>query len=426
MGYYIFFDESGKINRQDSKYSYYGALGIPKSDHESINEEWRKNGESRELHFQRFNLTNLDSYLNVTNTLLEKSKINIYMVENSKALGIADKLAIDYTKLRELLYIKIPERLIYGILRYLDDFYNIELFIDECDEYDKYGIKSKLEYQLNAQAVYRDKIYFIKSVQQMNSKANICLQGIDVIIGAISFIVDKKYISYRDEFDHDEFICMLNSLEERDKEILDKAFKLKEIDKYRLLVKGDILIKLEQLYLKYNISNDNKIKSELSIKQFKKISKQLEGELKDLEIFKNSYELYKEKKYVLNIKGNKDELEKVYRLYDKYNIYTQSSIQKSEYIYRLLDNESKIEKISKIGLFIWEQNNESVNLKNINEYINKFLLFKVKFDGYNKNKLIRKYESLESYIDCEKELRLGRNSSKLVERYIQELDMKFK
>lgn len=422
MGYYIFFDESGKITIRDNKYSYYGALGISEKDSKSINEKWIKNGGSRELHFQRFNLTNLDSYLNFTNILLDKSKINIYMVENSKALHIANKLSIDHTKLRELLYIKIPERLIYGILRYLNDSHNIELFIDECDEYDKYDIKSKLEYQLNAQAIYRDKSYFIKDVQQMDSKVNICLQGIDVIIGIISFIVDKKYISYQDEFKEDEFISILNSIEKIDQEILEKSFELKETNKYILLNEE----KVNRLYLKYSISKDNKVKNELTQKQYNKITKQLKNELDDLCIFKASYKLDKEKKYVLNIKGNKDKLEKVYRIYDKYNIYTQSSIQKSEYIYRLLDDESKIEKISKIGLFIWEQNSESVKQKNINEYINKFLLFKIKFDVYNKNKLIKNYKNLKNNIDCEMELRLSRNSSKLVERYIKELDIKFK
>ena len=38
MGYYIFFDESGKIDRQKNKYSYYGALGIKKSEHKFMND----------------------------------------------------------------------------------------------------------------------------------------------------------------------------------------------------------------------------------------------------------------------------------------------------------------------------------------------------------------------------------------------------
>lgn len=42
MSYYIFFDESGKIDRQKSKYSYYGALGIKKTNMNILMESYPK------------------------------------------------------------------------------------------------------------------------------------------------------------------------------------------------------------------------------------------------------------------------------------------------------------------------------------------------------------------------------------------------
>ncbi|MDM0763661.1 DUF3800 domain-containing protein [Clostridium perfringens] len=360
MGYYIFFDESGKIDRQRNKYSYYGALGIKKSEHKFMNETFLKEEIGRELHFRKFSLHNLDSYLNVMNKLLEISVFNIYLVNNEKALCVADKLSIDKSKLRELLYIKIPERLMYGILRHFDDFYNTKIIIDKCDEYDKYNIESKLEYQLNAQSVYRDKKYIINEVKQMDSKDDICLQGIDILIGIISFIIDKKYCSYREDLNEKDFNYIMNIANDDEKKIIGQSYK--------------------------NKNNE----------------------------------------YKLSIRGDGEKLKILRDIYDKYKFYTQLSIQKSEFIYRLLNSEKKLNSISKIGIFMWNQE-EEIFIQNINDYISKFILFKSQFDDYNKMKIVKKYKEseLKNNEEYEELLGFGRNSSIIVQRYLEELDVNF-
>lgn len=360
MGYYIFFDESGKVDRQKNKYSYYGALGLKKNNCKSINETFLSNSGKRELHFNKFNLHDVDKYINVMNELLEIAEFNIYLVEREKALQVADKLSIESTKLRELLYIKIPERLIYGILRGFDDFHNTTIIIDRCDEYDQYEIESKLEYQLNAQSVYRDKKYIIKEVMQMDSKNDICLQGIDVLIGIVSFIIDKKYFSYKEDLTEEEFTYIRNTSNNEEKKIIEQSYK-----------------------------NENK-------------------------------------EYKLTIRDNQENFEILKKIYKKYNFYTKSSIQKSEFIYRLLNSEEKINNISKIGMFIWN-NEEQVSIQNINDYISKFILFKTKFDDYNKMKIIKNYKEskTEKFEDYEELLCFGKNSRKIVERYLNELEIEF-
>lgn len=291
------------------------------------------------------------------NELLNLAKFNIYLVETEKALGVADKLSIDYSKLRELLYIKIPERLMYGILRYLDDFYNTTIIIDKCDEYDKYEIKSKLEYQLNAQSVYRNKKYMIQEVKQLDSKEDICLQGIDVLIGLISFIIDKKYLSYREDLNKKDFQYIINILNNEEKKIIEQSYELKN-NEYKLAIRSD-----------------------------------------------------------------QENLKKLKEIYSKYNYYTQSSIQKSEFIYRLINSEEKLNNISKIGMFIW--NKEEVNVKNINDYISQFILFKSQFDEYNKMKIIKKYKEtkVKNIEEYEELLGFGKNSRKIVQRYLNELEI---
>lgn len=360
MAYYIFFDESGKIDRQKSKYSYYGALGIKKNQYEYIKEVLAEGENKRELHFQKFNLIDIERYINVLTEVLNKANLNVYLVDRDKALNIADRLSLSSSKLRELLYIKIPERLIYGILRHLKDFYNINIYIDKCDEYDKYDIKSKLEYQLNAQSVYRDKKYFIKNVKQINSKEDIVLQATDVFLGIISFLIEEKYYSIKDNLSEKDFKYITNAVSESEKEVIASSYE-------------------------YN-----------------------EGK----------------KEYILKVKGDKKKLDDVNRILEKNNYHTQSAIQKSELIYRLLDSNEKIDKLNEMCIYLWEQDGEKLGSKNISEYVSKFIIFKTKFDNFNKVKILNVYKNSNetiSLIDYETILGLGRNSSNLVKRYLEEL-----
>jgi hypothetical protein len=338
MSYYIFFDESGKIDRQKSKYSYYGALGIKKNQHEYINgilSQEEKN--KREMHFQKFNLTDIDWYLNVLLEVINKANFNVYLVDRDKAINIADRLSLSPTKLRELLYIKIPERLIYGILRHLNDFYNVNIYIDNCDEYDKYEIKSKLEYQLNAQAVYRNKKYLINNVNQIDSKEDIILQATDVILGIISFLVEEKYYSLKDNLTEKDYNHITENLNEDEKEV----------------------------------------------------------------IISNYYYNEKKKEYILKYKSETRKLEEIKCIFEKYKYYTQSSIQKCELIYRLLDNADIIDKINKIHIYLWENDGESVACRDISQYISKFLLFKSKFDDFYKIKILNYYKSVNEELNMD-------------------------
>lgn len=362
MPYYIFFDESGKIDRQKSKYSYYGALGIKKSHYEYIKEILSDDSNKRELHFQKFNLTDIERYLSVLSEVLNKASFNVYLVDRDKALNIADRLSISTSKLRELLYIKIPERLIYGILRHLIDFYNIDIYIDKCDEYDKYDIKSKLEYQLNAQAIYRDKKYFVKNVTQIDSKDDIILQSTDVFLGIISFLVEGKYLSIKENLSENEFKYIINTVNESEKQALISSYRYNEV----------------------------------------------------------------RKEYVLNVKNDEKKLSYVNQLFEKNNYYTQSSIQKSELIYRLLNSDDKIDKLTSICLYLWEQEGEELESKKVSEYISKFVIFKTNFDNFNKVKILNTYKSNNkevSLADYESTLGFGRNSSNLVKRYLEELNI---
>ena len=55
----------------------------------------------------------------------------IFIVDNSKALQLAEHYGISDGELRNMLYIKIPERLFYGIARYKTDISKINITVDK-------------------------------------------------------------------------------------------------------------------------------------------------------------------------------------------------------------------------------------------------------------------------------------------------------
>lgn len=52
----------------------------------------------------------------------------------------------------------------------------------------------------------------------MDSKDDICLQGIDILIGIISFIIDKKYCSYREDLNEKDFNYIMNIANDDEKD----------------------------------------------------------------------------------------------------------------------------------------------------------------------------------------------------------------
>lgn len=105
-----------------------------------------------ELHFVNYKKdTNIKKYFNILSYLLSQDfSIDIFVVNNDQAKVTAEKMSIDISTLRELFYVKIPERLFYGITRDLENGTQINLFVDENDEYEKMDLYNKLKEQMNA------------------------------------------------------------------------------------------------------------------------------------------------------------------------------------------------------------------------------------------------------------------------------------
>lgn len=201
MDYSIYFDESNKLDQPDGEYSYYGALGAILLNMEKIIQEVKDIKQNlntkKEMHFVEYRSDkDFEMYFRVLNIILEQDiKINLMIVNKEDAKRIANKMSISLLELRELFYVKIPERLFYGMTRRLEGGKSIQVVIDENSEYEKINLETKLIEQMNAHSAYRNKGYKVSKVTQSPSEDNIPLQLIDVLMGMVVFLLDRHYES---------------------------------------------------------------------------------------------------------------------------------------------------------------------------------------------------------------------------------------
>lgn len=115
------------------------------------------------------------------------------IVNKEDARMIAKKMGVTLSELRELFYVKIPERLFYGMTRDLEKGQHVEIIIDENSEYEKIELEIKLEEQMNAHSAYRNKGYKVETVKQASSEGNNPLQLIDAFMGMVVFLLESQY-----------------------------------------------------------------------------------------------------------------------------------------------------------------------------------------------------------------------------------------
>ncbi|MEK4137382.1 DUF3800 domain-containing protein [Kurthia sp. FSL E2-0154] len=215
MNYKIFFDESNKLDQPNGIYSYYGALGITTATMYNINntvEEINTQLKTKsEIHFVDYTSdTHFGKYFKALNYVLDQDiKVNLMIVNKEDAEKIAKQMDLTMTQLRELFYVKLPERLFYGLTRDIEVGKRVQIIIDENSEYEKIDLERKLEEQMNAHSAYRNKGYKVSDVVQASSEKSTLLQIIDVFMGIIIFLFESQYKS--DTVDDDSVSKLVKS-----------------------------------------------------------------------------------------------------------------------------------------------------------------------------------------------------------------------
>lgn len=414
MSYEIYFDESLKIDKKASNFSFYGIIGIEYKNRKQIESIKDEIGFRSEFHFSEFKISQMEYYLDILRKTMDLFESKIYVVDTEFAFDRAKKLSIDEKVLRKLFYVKIPERLIYGMTRYIPEPTDINIFIDKSPEYGNDNLEffndesrmslmeivknsntfdekckeiellvkeiynhvqltKTLKEQLNSQSLYRNLNYKINVVQQKDSKEFIGLQISDIILGILGFLFEEKYLDMPPEIQEDK----MNSI-----------LRMENLAEYEIQFITD----------NYKLNPKNKI-------------------------------------YNLQIKQN--ELKKIKRLRDlnkKIGIHSNKNISKSELVYRVLSDEKILNKLHNINIFMWPSKdyyaiNNKVDKMFFSHYINSFLNFKHKFDNENKKKILNyhndsidlaKYK-INDYTDY---IELPHNLNNITHRYLSELNMK--
>ena len=199
MDYEIYFDESNKLDSPGKDYSYYGAFGIDSPTVSTIQEEMEYIFSSlhtkSELHFNTYKSNEIKKYFQVLNHFLQKEiHINLYIIDNKRFLAAGEKLLLDVEELRKYFYVKIPERLFYGIVRHVDNVERLIIYMDDNTEYQTLDVYNKVKDQMNAHSLYRNKGYIVKEVKGLSSADNKMVQVIDSFMGIIVFILQKDYL----------------------------------------------------------------------------------------------------------------------------------------------------------------------------------------------------------------------------------------
>lgn len=255
MDYGIYFDESNKLDQPNGDYSYYGALGLTLSTVDKMIDEMQKINEKlntkSEMHFVNYTSdTNFEKYFRMLSYVLEQDvKINLMIVNKEDARNIADKMNISMSELRELFYVKIPERLFYGMTRTLKQGQNVQIVIDENSEYEKLELEIKLAEQMNAHSAYRNKGYRVDTVEQAPSEENMALQLIDVFMGIVVFLLEGQY--KKSDFEKENITLMVKS------DLI-----------YRFLIHNDNLDKFHEKIILYKWERNNDQVNKVNLSEY--------------------------------------------------------------------------------------------------------------------------------------------------------------
>ncbi|MCQ5364073.1 DUF3800 domain-containing protein [Anoxybacillus salavatliensis] len=213
----IYFDESGK---NQVKPHLMGGLSIPavyyeKPKIQELNEvikkvsiHWTKyDGDSKER----------NSIWRIINTFMDEHyllKMNVISYNQSRIEESAKKLkdtledAADQT-----IFMKFPERIIYGLLRRYGTYVQLDtkIFIEDDTKYHntKYDLRTQLFQQLNIQSIYRGERFIVKSAQYVKKQEQIGIELVDLLLGMVRSIIRNEMPTSRRVREKNQLIIKL-------------------------------------------------------------------------------------------------------------------------------------------------------------------------------------------------------------------------
>ncbi|WP_455543084.1 DUF3800 domain-containing protein [Intestinibacter sp.] len=192
----LFFDESGK---NGDSIKTMGSLMIPEKVYncsEIINFNKRLQENEFKLHWTQYNGGRKESEI-------YKEIIDTF----SKYLSLCEFNVIRYdyppdinkNKLDRMIYSKIPERVMYGLLRYQGKGINIhaDIYVEDATMYNTIKLHETICDDMNRQSLYRGTNFTIDNFKYKHKNEEIGVEFTDVILGIIRNIIDNNNASKR-------------------------------------------------------------------------------------------------------------------------------------------------------------------------------------------------------------------------------------
>ena len=203
----IFFDESGKGNQPNQ---LMGGLAIPNNIYHSkdfksvhkLNDQhtfhWSSYDGDSKMRNGIINLFELASpmavYANLIFIKYSQTKLKEMAFKNTAKLESGQKKAIDDTNfLEETIYTKIPERIMYGLLRFYGNIAGVTstIYVERANEYIKLQLSEKLTSQLNMHSLYRGESFIVQDCIYRGKGEEIGVELTDLLLGIFRTVLEN-------------------------------------------------------------------------------------------------------------------------------------------------------------------------------------------------------------------------------------------
>lgn len=186
----IFLDESGKLNNQ---ISLIGAISIPRNYYfTSEIQELNKKLQDKDikLHFTKYNKADYELYKSVISKMLHlHNMIQVNIITFKRTSFNQHTLLKGMTN--DMIYGKVPERVIYGLLRNYGNLEPIkaDVFVESSTEYKKRQLAKNIKEQINTHALYRYDYFKVIDSKLVPKNKEIGIEFTDLLLGIIHFIM---------------------------------------------------------------------------------------------------------------------------------------------------------------------------------------------------------------------------------------------
>lgn len=210
----IFFDESGK--KEDQKPRLMGGLLIPCNIYETESfKDYNNRLKENEfyLHWKKYSGDNEQKNLIIDMVVSLFKKYSSLFCFN--VINYIKPEKVDNQAFEDMVYTKLPERIIYGLLRHYgsDITLNTNIYIEYSTEYEKNELSKTIKRQLNIQSIYRGKNFKIISCDYRKKNTEIGVELTDLILGIIRTII-KNCSTSRTERSKNNLVLELLKIKE--------------------------------------------------------------------------------------------------------------------------------------------------------------------------------------------------------------------